>query len=144
MKKLIIVLAVGIIATEAMSQTDKKTAPPAPPQVKDMPIPPPATPTLPEEVQFIAPPPPPSPPPPPKVRFTPPVIVNEKSYAIMVQSTKEEPVIILKKKGMVQKIRMSVWNAKPVYFENKYGKLPPPPPPAPQILPIPPAKPVKE
>lgn len=61
---------------------------------------------------------------------------------ITVQNTKEEPVIILKKKGMVQKIRMSVWNAKPQYFENKYGQLPPPPPP--QILPVPPAPPVEE
>ncbi len=33
---------------------------------------------------------------------------------------------------------MSVWNAKPEYFENKYGKLPPPPPP----MPVPPLLPV--
>ncbi len=144
MKKLIIVLAVGIIATEAMAQTGKKAAPPTPPQVKDMPIPPSAPPAPPEEIQFTVPPPPPSPLPPPKVKFTPPVIVNAKGYAITVQNTNDEPIIILKKKGMVQKIRMSVWNAKPQYFENKYGELPPPPPPAPQILPVPPAPPVKE
>jgi hypothetical protein len=141
MKKLIIVLAVGMIAAEAIAQTGKKTTPPTPPQVKDMPTPPMAPP-LPEDVQFTVPPPPP--PPPAKARFTPSVIVNEKGYAITVQSTKEEPVIILKKKGIVQKIRMSVWNAKPQYFENKYGKLPPPPPPVLQPLSMPPAPPAKE
>jgi hypothetical protein len=135
MKKLIIVLAVGMIAAEAMAQS----SPARPAEVKETP----AAPV--EEVQFTA----PAivkdaPTPPAKVRFTPPVIVNEKGYAITVQSTKEEPVIILKKKGMVQKIRMNVWNAKPKYFENKYGQLPPPPPPAAQILPIPPAEPVKK
>jgi hypothetical protein len=135
MKKLIIVLAVGMIAAEAMAQS----SPAQPPKVKE-------TPAVPvEEVQFTA----PkivkdAPSSPAKVRFIPPVIVNAKGYAITIQNTKEEPIIILKKKGMVQKIRMSVWNAKPQYFENKYGKLPPPPPPTPQILPVPPAPPVQE
>jgi hypothetical protein len=135
MKKLVIVLAVGMIAAEAMAQSSITQ----PPKVKETP----AAPV--EAVQFTAPkivkdvPAPPA-----KVRFTPPVIVNAKGYAITIQNTKEEPIIILKKKGMVQKIRMSVWNAKPRYFENKYGQLPPPPPPAPQILPVPPAPPVKE
>jgi hypothetical protein len=136
MKKLIIVLAVGIIAAEAMAQSSPARAP----EVKETPVAPA------EEVQFTA----PTivkdaPTPPAKVRFIPPVIVNEKGYAITVQATKEEPVIILKKKGMVQKIRMSVWNAKPQYFETKYGKLPPPPPPrVPQPISVPPAPPVKE
>jgi hypothetical protein len=134
MKKLIIVLAVGMIAAEAIAQS----SPTRPAEVKEMPA-------AVEEVQFTA----PkivkdAPAPPAKVRFTPPVIVNAKGYAITIQNTKEEPIIILKKKGMVQKIRMSVWNAKPQYFENKYGELPPPPPPAPQPLPVPPAAPVKE
>jgi hypothetical protein len=135
MKKLIIVLAVGMIAAEAMAQS----SPARPVEVKETS----AAPV--EEVQFTA----PAivkdaPTPAAKVRFTPPVIINAKGYAITVQSTKEEPVIILKKRGMVQKIRMSVWNAKPAYFENKYGQLPPPPPPVPQVPPVPPAAPVKE
>jgi hypothetical protein len=139
MKKLIIVLAVGIIATEAVAQSNKKTATSA--DVKEMPAP---APTPAEEMQFT----PPeivknTPKPPAKPSFTPPVIVNEKGYTITVQSTKDEPVILLRKKGITQKIRMSVWNAKPQYFENKYGQLPPPPPPAPQPLSVPPA-PVKE
>jgi hypothetical protein len=140
MKKLIIVLAVGMIATEATAQKTKKTSPST--TVKEMPA---AAPAQVEEVQFI----PPeivkdNPKPPAKSKFTPPVIVNDKGYNITVLITKEEPVILLRKKGLIQKIRMSVWNAKPKYFENKYGQLPPPPPPAPQPIPVPPAPPVKE
>ena len=138
MKKLIIVLAVGIIATDSMAQTSKKLAPP--PQDIPIPLPPPPPPAPPEMVEFTPTkivknaPPPPKPPVVRKVKFTPPIIVNEKGYTILVKSTTAEPIILLKKKGMTQKIRMSVWNAKPQYFENKYGKLPPPPPPAPSIL----------
>jgi hypothetical protein len=147
MKKLIIVLAVGMITAEGLAQSGKKTLPPPPPppqEITDVPIPPPPPPpvrpgepvkaTL-REIKTVPPPPPPKPPIITKVKFTPPVIVNEKGYAILVRHTKEEPVILLTKKGVTQKIRMSVWNAKPEYFENKYGKLPPPPPP-----PMPPIK----
>ena len=125
MKKLIIVLAVGMIAADSMGQTGKKTIAlaPAPPQVKDMPAPPP--PPSPQDVQF-APPPPPKPP-------LPPVVVTEKGYTILIQQTKEEPIILLTKNGITQKIRMHIWNAKPAYFENKYGQLPPPPPPVPPL-----------
>lgn len=139
MKKLIIVLAVGMVASNGMAQTGKKNmAPPPPPQeIKDIPPPPPPAP--PTEANFVKPPVPPVPPVPPKppVKFKAPVIVNEKGYSILVQTTKEEPIILLTKKGITKKIRMSVWNAKPEYFENKYGKLPPPPPPrpVPPILP---------
>ena len=139
MKKLIIVLAVGMLASDGMSQTGKKvqSAPPPPLELKEVP-----------------PPPPPPPPKPPKhvekVQFTPPIIVNDKGYAITIHNTKEGNIIVLKnQKGLIQKIRMSVWNAKPEYFENKYGQLPPPPPPppppaAPKAPPPPPAPPVKE
>ena len=137
MKKLIIVLAVGMIAADSMGQTGKKAMvqPPPPPQVKDMPAPPPP-PAPPGEVKFT----------PPKIvkgapkAPKPPVAVNDKGYAIWVQPTGEEPIILLNKKGVTQKIRMSVWNAKPEYFENKYGKLPPPPP-APPKRPVPPPPP---
>ena len=128
MKKLIIVLAVGMLAGDGMAQTGKKAGVPPPPppmEIKDMPVPPP-----------------PPPPPPKGVKFTPPVIVNDKGYTITVLHTNEEPVILLRKKGVTQKIRMSIWNAKPEYFENKYGKLPPPPPPAPPMPPKPPKAPV--
>ena len=130
MKKLIIVLAVGMLAGDGMAQTGKKAGVPPPPppmEIKDMPVPPP-----------------PPPPPPKGVKFTPPVIVNDKGYTITVLPTNEEPVILLRKKGITQKIRMSVWNAKPEYFEKKYGKLPPspPPPPAPPMPPKPPKAPV--
>ncbi|MBP6022650.1 hypothetical protein [Ferruginibacter sp.] len=128
MKKLIIVLAVGMLAGDGMAQTGTKAGVPPPPppmEIKDMPAPPP-----------------PPPLPPKGVKFTPPVIVNDKGYTITVQPTTEEPVILLRKKGVTQKIRMSVWNAKPEYFENKYGQLPPPPPPAPPMPAKPPKAPV--
>jgi len=131
MKKLIIVLAVGMIAADGMGQSGKHpiSAPPPPPP--------------PQEVQFTPPKLVKDVPRPPKQPKAPPAIVNEKGYAILVQSTKEEPVILLTKKGMTQKIRMSVWNAKPEYFENKYGQLPPPPPPAAPKPPVPPPPPPK-
>lgn len=124
MKKMIIVLATGIITTAAMAQESSKPAPPPPPaDLTEMPAPPPPPP-----------PPPPAPPQPPKIEkvsFTPPVITNNKGYVIKVVRGKEDHIILVSKKGVTQKIRMSVWNAKPDYFENKYGELPPPPPPPP-------------
>jgi hypothetical protein len=123
MKKLVIVLAVGMIASNVRGQDEKTLAAPQ-------------TPAATQNVKFA----PPkivkdggAAPGPGKVHFKPPVIVNDKGYAIVVQPAKPEPIILLTKKGMTQKIRMSVWNAKPEYFENKYGKLPPPPP-APPVM----------
>ena len=111
MKKLMIVLAVGMLASDGMAQGTQKAGV-----------------TAPQSIELQEAPPPPAKP--GKVQFTPPVIVNEKGYAITVLGTKEGNIVVLKnKKGLVQKIRMSVWNAKPAYFENKYGQLPPPPPP---------------
>jgi hypothetical protein len=138
MKKLIIVLAVGMLASDGMAQTGKKsvTAPPPPPvELKEVPPPPPPPPRPVKHQE--------------KVMFTPPVILNEKGYAISIHNTKEGNIILLKTlKGLTQKIRMSVWNAKPEYFENKYGQLPPPPPPLPPPTapkaPPPPVPPVKE
>ena len=142
MKKLIIVLAAGMIVSNLMAQNEKIAPPPpapAAPHIKvPKPPPPPPAPPTPEVVKFTPPkivkdpPPPPAPPKVEKVRFAPPVIVNDKGYAIMVHQAKD-PVILLTKKGLTQKIKMSVWDAKPAYFENKYGKLPPPPPPAPPL-----------
>ncbi len=115
MKKIIIVLAAGMFTAGAMAQGDIKV-PVQKEEVKDKPIPPP--------------PPPPPVMPPEKVMFTPPIIVNEKGYAVTIRYTSTGNIILLRKKGLTQKIRMDVWNAKPKYFENKYGMLPPPPPPA--------------
>src|SRR5882762_3600831 len=104
MKKLIIVLAVGMIAADSMAQSGKKaiTPPPPPPQVKDMPAPPPP-PAPPGDVKFTPPKIVNGAPKPPK----PPVTINEKGYAIWIQPAKEEPIILLTKKGVTQKIRMS-------------------------------------
>ena len=125
MKKIIMMMTVSIIAGQLIAQTTKKLMPPPPPLV-DIPKAPPA-PAPPMEVMDI--PIPPSPPTPPEhVKFTTPIIVNDRGYTITVHSTTEGEIILLRKKGVIQKIRMSIWNAKPEYFENKYGKLPPPPP----------------
>ena len=124
MKKIIIVLAAGMFTAGAVAQQGIKA--PVQEEVTNMPIPPPPPPPL--QVQE-------------KVSFTPPVIVNDKGYAITVLYTKAGNIILLRKKGITQKIRMDVWNAKPLYFENKYGKLPPPPPPAPPAPPMPPTPP---
>ncbi len=132
-------MAVGMAATHGLAQNGKKNIAPLPPQkeVKDAP---PAPPPPPTEAIFVQPPPPPPPPPVAplhRLKNKSTQLVNQKGYIISVQNTNEEPVILLTKKGITQKIRMSVWNAKPEYFENKYGKLPPPPPPmpAPPIMP---------
>ncbi|MEI9957131.1 MAG: hypothetical protein WDM90_12700 [Ferruginibacter sp.] len=131
MKKLIIVLAAGMMASNIMAQNEKVAPPPPPaaPHVKvPKPPPPPPAPPVPEEVKFTPPkivkdpPPPPRPPKVEKVRFTPPVIVNDKGYAITVHQAKD-PIIMLAKKGLTQKIKMSVWNAKPEYFENKLWQI---------------------
>ncbi len=128
-----IVLAAGIISTAAIAQKTHKPvppAPPAPPEMKDLPPAPPAPPGV--AAMEAPPPPPPAPPKPPK----PPVIKSKTGYVITVMQQKDDDIVLLRKNGITQKIRMSVWNAKPEYFEKKYGMLPPPPP----ALPKPPVK----
>jgi hypothetical protein len=136
MKKLVIILATGMLTSVAVAQNDiKQVTPPPPLEVTDLPM---------------LPPPPPAPPPPPparplqKVKFIQRGNLNEKGYAVTIQQTKEDNIIILHKNGLTQKIKMSVWNAKPDYFESKYGKLPPPPPPLPPTPPVTPNPPVKK
>lgn len=142
MKKLIIVLAVSMFASDGMAQNGGKEVNAAP-QMKDIliPPPPPPPPPLPPEINSpenkVLPPPSPA----LKKNTKKCVCVNEKGYSILVQNTREGEIILLRKKGVLQKIRMTIWNAKPEYFENKYGKLPPPPPPPPPPAPLPPKPP---
>ncbi len=153
MKKLIIVLAVSMFASNGFTQTNKKVTNPITPELKKLPLPPippipplpplPPIPPIPSEssnqvIDFTLPeiekdiPAPPNPPIKP-IKFKPPVIVNENGYAIIVKNTTDGAIILLRKKGITQKINLAVWNAKPGYFENKYGKLPLPLPPVPPI-----------
>ena len=139
MKKMIIVLAAGIITTAAMAQENNKAVPPPPPPPADLtempapqPPPPPPAPLPPEPPKVIA-----------KVHQVDASNANDKGYVIRVMKGKEENIILVSKNGVTQKIRMSVWNAKPQYFRNKYGELPPPPPPPP-APPAPPSPPVKD
>ena len=83
-------------------------------------------------------PPPPLPPPPDMVKFTPPVIVNDKGYDISVHYNNGNNMVYMKKKAVTEKVSMTKWNANKSFYENKYGKIPPPPPPPP-ATPAPPA-----
>jgi hypothetical protein len=130
MKKMIIVLAAGIISTAAIAQKTDRQVPPAPPAPSEMKDVPPAPPPPPVIMDMQAPPPtPPAPPKPPKKHFA--TATNNKGYRVKIMTTENDNIILLSKNGVTQKIKMSVWNAKPQYFENKYGMLPPPPPPPP-------------
>lgn len=128
MKKMIIVLAAGIISSSAMAQYSKKAppAPPPPPELAEL-----ATPPTPPTPPVPPPPPPPPPPKPAKGKVVTAKATNNMGYVVRIVETAEEPVILLSKNGNTRKIRMSVWNAKPEYFTRKYGELPPPPPPPP-------------
>ena len=92
------------------------------------PPPPPAPP-----VAMIAPPPPPEPPPPPPPPPIPPKeIVNSNGYDIVVKYMKGTQFIFVKRENkLIEKIKMTTWNAKRKAYEKKYGMLPPPPPPGP-------------
>ncbi len=124
---MIIVLAAGLISTASIAQNDVWTSPPAPPtppEMKDLPPAPPPPPVPP-----FTPAPPPIPPKLDKKHLS--ITTNNKGYTVKIIQTENEEIILLRKKGVIQKIKMDVWIAKPQYFENKYGELPPPPPPPP-------------
>lgn len=105
---------------------------PAPPPAP----PPPPPPPLPQRLSIIkdvdaVPPIPPIPPVPPvseKAAFTLPV-VNSIGYDISVHLVKAEEIVVVKKNGIIQRIKMSTWLADRKYYEKKYGVLSPPPPP---------------
>ena len=127
MKQIPMLLAASFFALQLSAQTNKEVAPPPPPP------PPPA-------FQKAPPPPPVEPPPPPKVtqvRFTPPMIVNDKGYALSVTRIKKVETVIVRNKSAKVMIALSDWNKRRSFYEKKYGVLPPPPPP-------PPAPPVRE
>lgn len=116
-------------------------------QIKKQPVPaPPTAPEAPVEIMVAPPPPPPPPPIPPcptaeileeevettvVAEINPVTIVNSNGFEISVQNLQGKTMVVTEKNGVVQKIRLSTWNANRKYYEKKYGQLPPPPPPPP-------------
>jgi beta-lactamase regulating signal transducer with metallopeptidase domain len=58
---------------------------------------------------------------------------NKKGYYIDVKDNKGNCLIVIKDKNRkeVKRLLMTEWNEKSEYYENLYGKVPPPPPPLP-------------
>lgn len=58
---------------------------------------------------------------------------NKKGYYIDVKDNKGNCLIVIKDKNRkeVKRLLMTEWNDKSDYYENLYGKVPPPPPPLP-------------
>lgn len=135
MKKRIIIcvtcIAVaGIYVSEAQNKiastaTENHIAPPPPPPPVD-------------GIDIPLPPPPPMPPLPPVpsveengVAYPESItteIINSNGNEITIVSIKGTKMVIVKKDGKTQKIKLSTWNANRKYYEKKYGQLPPPPP----------------
>ena len=117
--------------------------------VATVPVPPepPLPPPAPDGFDVPAPPPPPPAPPVPPVPPMPAAIdyaidcpestvieiINSNGYEISVHRIKGIQMVIAKKDGKTQKIKLSTWNANRKYYEKKYGQLPPPPPPVPAV-----------
>jgi hypothetical protein len=110
---------------------------PPPPPVPPLPPAAPLPPSM-DEIGKPLPPAPPVPPVPPSEEISNSysdnsgtVIINNNGYEISVVTINERSIVIVKKDGKTQKIKLSAWNADRKYYEKKYGQLPPPPPPPP-------------
>ncbi len=137
MKKSIFLCAACLTMVSAYVQSQQKETPPAATAVEHLSEPPspPHSPAFPEPPSIIheanapsVPPVPPLPPVPPrleKASFLSPIVINSTGSEISVQLIKGEEVVIVKKNGTIQKIRMSTWLAKRKHYEKKYGHLPP-------------------
>ncbi len=65
---------------------------------------------------------------------------NEKGFIINVKDKNGECLLVIKdRKGKeVERLLLTAWNEKKSYYENLYGKIPPPPPPDAPSAPVPP------
>jgi len=131
-------ITVVSIYVDAQNKTTVVTSPATTTEsyVAVLPPPPPPPPPVP--------PIPPAPPPPPVAPIPPvapaedlsynddgPVIINNTGSEISIRTVNGRTMIIVRKDGKTQKIKLSTWNANRKYYEKKYGPLPPPPPPPP-------------
>jgi len=143
MQKKILLIAVYFTLTGiAVNAQNKKQLPPPPPTPPQAPIenliapPPPPPPPLPPPVLSVPPvppmaPAPPLPPAPPsqkkeaaQVKYISPVIINSNGYEVSLQKLKEAQVVILEKDAVIQKIKLTKWNANRKFYEKKFGQLP--------------------
>lgn len=136
MKKTLLLLFVCASSTHIIAQksTTEKAEKPVQSAISVNDIAPPPLPPDPPAAPPPPPPPTPLPPPPPQIEqvtFTPPVILNDKGYDLSVHYYNGKNLVYMRRNGASEKISMDKWNANKSYYENKYGKLPPPPPPAP-------------
>ena len=139
MKKRIIIcvtcIAVAGIYAEAQNKSSAVTATES---LIAPPPPPPAPPVPPPTDGIDLPPVPPIPPIPPvpavndlaydSPESVGPEIINNNGYEISVRNINGKAMVIVKKDGKKQKIKLTTWNADRKYYEKKYGQLPPPPP----------------
>ena len=117
--------------TQAATATESLIAPPPPPPPPVPPVPPPTD-------GIDLPPVPPIPPIPPvpavndlaydSPESVGPEIINNNGYEISIRNINGKAIVIVKKDGKKQKIKLSTWNADRKYYEKKYGQLPPPAP----------------
>ncbi len=140
-KRIIISVTCIVVAVIYVDAQNKSTAvnPPAtsmenfvaPPPVPPLPPVPPAPPST-DGIDLPLPPAPPVPPAPPTEEITTVYsgveIINCNGYEISVRSINGKGMVVVKKDGKTQNIKLSTWNANRKYYEKKYGQLPPPPP----------------
>lgn len=122
-----------------ITATENHIVPPPPPPPPPFPPAPPV-----DGIDIPAPPAPPMPPLPP----VPAVekengnsyqesvtteIINNNGNEITIVTIKGTKMVVIKKDGKTQRIKLSTWNANRKYYEKKYGQLPPPPPPPPVV-----------
>ena len=138
MKKRIIicVTCIAVAGTSIDAQYKNPTITTAESLVAPPPPPAPPVPPPPPPMDAIDIPLPPEPPAPPSEEFAVvhpeqvmPEIINSNGYEISVRTIKGTKMVIVKKDGKAQRIKLSTWNADRKYYEKKYGQLPPPPPP---------------
>ncbi len=117
-KKILLIAVYFTLAGACVDAQDKKNIapPPPPPPIENIVAPPPP------------PPPPPLPPVSPNREFSSVIIVNNNGYDSRIEKINGNPMVILEKDAVVQKIKLSTWNANRKFYEKKYGQLPPPPP----------------
>ncbi len=64
---------------------------------------------------------------------------NKKGYSINLKNDHGNAIVVVKDRSgkEVERLSFDKWNDNQGYYENKYGKIPPPPPPLPPTPPVP-------
>lgn len=127
-----------IISTRPTVTESYVTPAPPPPPPPAPPIPPVPPSSSMDEIEFSL---PPVPPVPPTTVLTiddgeinGPEIINNNGNEISIRTINGKTMVVVKKDGKTQNIKLSTWNANRKYYEKKYGQLPPPPPPPEPVI----------